>query len=144
MDIRIIAVGKVRDRAYSQKIEEYCDRIRHDAKLRIVEIRDAGSEEEGRRILDHIRDLRAHTVALDEKGRLYTSTEFAKRLASIPQEIVFIIGGPEGLADAVKKGVRETMSLSPMTFTHEMARLLLTEQVYRAISIMKNRKYHKG
>jgi 23S rRNA (pseudouridine1915-N3)-methyltransferase len=143
MDITIIAVGKIKDRAYLQKITEYAERIRHDAKLDIVEIKDAGLDEEGRRIVDHLQRERAHTIALDERGKLYSSAEFAKKLSSLQQKIVFVIGGPTGLSPQVKKSVRETFALSPLTFTHEMARLLLLEQVYRAISILKNRKYHK-
>ncbi|MBN1129823.1 MAG: 23S rRNA (pseudouridine(1915)-N(3))-methyltransferase RlmH [Chitinispirillaceae bacterium] len=144
MDIRIIAVGKVKDRAYLQKIGEYYDRIRHDAKLQIVEIRDAGREEEGRRIVEHLRRLRAYVIALDEKGKMFTSQEFAKKIVSVPRTIAFVIGGPDGLSDEARKSVRECVALSPLTFTHEIARLLLAEQLYRAISIVKNRKYHKG
>jgi 23S rRNA (pseudouridine1915-N3)-methyltransferase len=143
MDIRIIAVGKVKDRAYLQKIEEYCGRIRHDAKLEIVEIKDAGREREGEKIVDHVNRLRAHSIALDETGKLCTSLDFAKKLSSLPQPIAFVIGGPNGLSTEVKKYAHERIALSPMTFTHEMARVLLLEQIYRGISIIKNRSYHK-
>jgi 23S rRNA (pseudouridine1915-N3)-methyltransferase len=143
MDIKILAVGKIRDAAYSQKTAEYAGRIRHDAKLEIVEIRDAGLEGEAEKIIDHCRRERAEVYALDERGKLYTSPGFARSLGAASRRIIFIVGGPDGLSDRVKKTVRGCIALSPMTFTHEMARLLLLEQLYRAISILKGRKYNK-
>jgi 23S rRNA (pseudouridine1915-N3)-methyltransferase len=143
MNIKIIAVGKVKDRAYREKIEEYSDRICHDARIETAEIKDSGREEEGRKVLDHLRREQGHVIALDERGSLVSSTAFARKLSATQQKIVFVIGGPDGLADDVKKNVRECIALSPLTFTHEIARLLLLEQIYRAISIIKNRKYHR-
>ena len=143
MDIKILAVGKIKDAAYSQKIEEYAGRIRHDAKLAIVEIKDSDPESEADRILDHCGREQADVFALDERGKLYSSLEFARVVSAAQRRIIFIIGGPDGLSDRVKKAARACIALSPMTFTHEMARLLLVEQIYRAISILKGRKYHK-
>ena len=144
MDIKILAVGKIKDRSYSQKIEDYIGRIRHDAKLEVVEIRDSEPETEGAKILEHCRREHAQVIALDERGKLYTSFEFAQKIASIPGKVVFIIGGPFGLSEQVKAAAGLwRIALSPMTFTHEIARLLLVEQIYRAISIIKGRKYHK-
>ncbi|MBN2037463.1 MAG: 23S rRNA (pseudouridine(1915)-N(3))-methyltransferase RlmH [Chitinispirillaceae bacterium] len=139
----LIAVGRVKDRSLLQKIEEYETRIRHDAKLAIVEIKDGTPEQEGKKILAHLQRDRVYGIALDERGTLMSSRDFAMKLFSITQRIVFVLGGPHGLPGSVKQGVRECIALSPMTFTHEMARLLLLEQVYRSISIIKNRKYHK-
>jgi len=143
MDIKILAVGKIKDRPYLQKIEEYADRIRHDAKLAIVEIRDADPESEAEKILDHCRREHAEVYALDERGELLTSHEFARTISAVQRRMIFVIGGPDGLSDRVKKSARACIALSPMTFTHEMARLLLVEQIYRAISIIKGRRYHK-
>jgi 23S rRNA (pseudouridine1915-N3)-methyltransferase len=143
MDIKILAVGKIKDRSYSQKIEEYAGRIRHDAKLEIIEIRDSDPESEGAKIIDHCGRDHAQVIALDERGRLFTSLEFARKLSGISGKVVFVIGGPDGLSEKARNGAAMLMSLSPLTFTHEMARLLLVEQIYRAISILKNRKYHK-
>jgi 23S rRNA (pseudouridine1915-N3)-methyltransferase len=143
MDIKILAIGKIKDRPYLQKIEEYADRIRHDAKLAIVEIRDADPESEAEKILDHCGREHAEVYALDERGKFFTSIEFARMISAVPRRIIFVIGGPDGLSDRVKKSARTCIALSPLTFTHEMARLLLVEQIYRAISIIKNRKYHK-
>jgi 23S rRNA (pseudouridine1915-N3)-methyltransferase len=143
MDIKILAVGKIKDAAYSQKIEEYAERIRHDAKLAIVEIKDSDTEGEAEKILDHCGREQAEVFALDERGMLLTSLEFARTISVVPRRMIFVIGGPDGLSDRVKKAARACIALSPMTFTHEMARLLLVEQIYRAISIIKGRKYHK-
>ena len=134
MDIKILAVGKIKDRSYSQKIEEYVCRIRHDAKLEVVEIRDSEPETEGAKIIEHCRREHAQVIALDEQGKLYTSFEFAQKIASIPGKVVFIIGGPFGLSEQVKWPQAARIALSPMTFTHEIARLLLVEQIYRAIA----------
>jgi len=143
MDIKILAVGKIKDRSYSQKIEEYAGRIRHDAKLEIVEIRDSDPESEGARIIDHCGRDHAEVYALDERGKQMSSYEFARNLSAVSRRVIFVIGGPSGLSGKVKKAARACLSLSPMTFTHEIARLLLVEQIYRAISIIKGRKYHK-
>ncbi len=147
MDITILAVGKIKDRSYLQKTEEYAGRIRHDARLETVEIRDADPETEGEKITSHCRRGNARgnarIIALDERGKLFSSSEFAQQLSADSRRVIFIIGGPFGLSEEVKKTAHELLALSRMTFTHEMARLLLLEQIYRAISIIKGRKYHK-
>jgi 23S rRNA (pseudouridine1915-N3)-methyltransferase len=143
MDIKILAVGKIKDRSYAQKTEEYAGRIRHDATMEIVEIRDSDPENEADRIIDHCGRDRAEVYALDERGKLFSSHEFARTFAAVSRRIIFVIGGPCGLSERVKKAARACVSLSPLTFTHEIARLLLLEQIYRAISITKGRKYHK-
>ncbi len=87
-----------------------------------------------------------HVIALDRKGKAFTSRQLATRMEKIPliaSRITFIIGGPLGLAEKVLEKADETLSLSKMTFTHEMSRVLLMEQLYRAFSIINNEKYHK-
>jgi 23S rRNA (pseudouridine1915-N3)-methyltransferase len=143
MDITILAVGKIKDRSYLQKIEEYAGRIRHDAKLEIVEIRDADPETEGAKIIEYCERNSAQVFALDEKGKFFTSVEFAREIAAVPRKIIMLIGGPFGLSEKAKRAANKLISLSPMTFPHELARLLLLEQLYRAVSIIKGRKYHK-
>jgi 23S rRNA (pseudouridine1915-N3)-methyltransferase len=145
MDLKIIAVGKIKDRAFLQKIEEYAEKIRHDARLEVVEVRDSTPEAEGAKIVELLSRERAgaHVIVLDEKGKLMPSREFAHRLAALPRRVILVIGGPFGLSPLAKSAAAELVALSPLTFTHEIARLLLLEQLYRAISILKNRKYHK-
>lgn len=143
MDITILAVGKIKDRSYLQKIEEYAGRIRHDAKLEFIEIKDADPETEGAKIVHYCGRVPARVIALDERGKLFTSPGFSQLVSALPGKVIFIVGGPSGLSDEVKKTAHEQLALSRMTFTHELARLLLLEQIYRAISIIKGRRYHK-
>lgn len=141
--IRIIAVGKIKDFYLQQKIKEFTDRINHDFRLEVIEIKDSSPQSEGLKILEILRKDQGYVFALSEEGREYDSVSFAKRLASINGRINFIIGGPDGISEEVKTASRELLSLSRMTFTHEIARLLLLEQLYRAATILNNRKYHR-
>ncbi|MFP4164404.1 MAG: 23S rRNA (pseudouridine(1915)-N(3))-methyltransferase RlmH [Chitinispirillaceae bacterium] len=143
MNIKIASVGKIKDRCISEKIREYERRIRHDAKLETVEIRDSGTRVEGAKLQQIMLRDEADTVVLSEEGKLYSSKEFSALLGSLGPRILFVIGGPDGLEPDVKKNSEVILSLSRMTFTHEMARLFLLEQIFRAISIRKNRKYHR-
>ncbi len=143
MLVKIIAVGKIKDRNLLAKCEDYSRRISHDAKLEIVEIRDSNTETEGDKLLGHIKEEKRFVFALGEEGKQYNSRQFAQRIESSGRRAVFLIGGPEGLSDSAKKGAGEVLSLSSMTLTHELARMFLLEQIYRAISIMHNRKYHR-
>jgi 23S rRNA (pseudouridine1915-N3)-methyltransferase len=143
MEITVLAVGKIKDPSYQCKIEEYAGRIRHDIKLELAEIRDSGPKGESAKFLDHKKRADAHVIALDERGRQFSSIGFANHLAEIPRRIVFLVGGPAGLDQSVKDAAHEIIALSGLTFTHEIARLLLLEQIYRAVSILKNRQYHK-
>ena len=82
-------------------------------------------------------------MALDEAGKEYTSLKFAARLEELgSREIVFVIGGTLGLAAAIKQKVDEVVSLSQMTFTHQMVRVFLLEQIYRAVTIIQGKRYH--
>jgi 23S rRNA (pseudouridine1915-N3)-methyltransferase len=141
--IRIIAVGKIKDLYLLHKIRDFADRIRHDFRLEIVEIKDSSPQSEGLKILEILRKDQGYTFAMSEEGREYDSVSFAKRLANINGRINFIIGGPDGISEEVKKVSNELLSLSRMTFTHEIARLLLLEQLYRTSMILNNRKYHR-
>lgn len=143
MKIKIAAVGKVKDKCISGKVREYERRIRHDARLETVEIRDSGIEAEGAKLQEIIRRERMCAVVLSEEGGQYSSREFSDLLRTRGPHVLFVIGGPDGLSDAVKGEAKVLLSLSKMTFTHEMARLFLLEQIYRAISIQNNKKYHR-
>jgi 23S rRNA (pseudouridine1915-N3)-methyltransferase len=143
MEIAILAVGKIKDPSFQRKIEEYAGRIRHDIKLELAEIKDSGPKGESGKFLNHKKLADAHLIALDEHGKQFTSAGFAKHLAEIPRKIVFFVGGPDGLDKSVREAAHECVALSGLTFTHEIARLLLLEQIYRAVSILKNRQYHR-
>lgn len=142
-EITLLCVGTMKDRSLATLSEMYLKRLTHDIRLTVREIRDRRSREESSRLLATLEKLNGYTFACSEEGNCTTSEKFARRLAAINRNMVFIIGGPTGLSKEVKYASDDLFSLSPMTFTHEMARVLLLEQIYRACSILHNRSYHK-
>lgn len=159
MQIRIIAVGKIKERYLQEGIAEYEKRLRSYAKVHIVELSDErrslsastaiesmAKEKEGERILAAIPEGSV-VIALDVKGQNWSSEElaalFRERELSGENQLTFIIGGDLGLSPAVIARSDLRLSLSKMTFTHPMARLLLVEQVYRAFRIIRGEPYHK-
>jgi 23S rRNA (pseudouridine1915-N3)-methyltransferase len=143
MNIKIVAAGKIKDKPLLEKIRDYEERISHDARIEVTEIKDCGVEAEGEKFLDFAARDGGALVALSEEGNQYGSKEFSALLENLGPRILFVIGGPDGISSKVKSHARVLLSLSKMTFTHEMARLFLLEQIYRAISIKCNRKYHR-
>ena len=159
MQVRIIAVGKIKERFLTEGIAEYEKRLTPYLKLAIVEVADekrgvhssAGHEQlikdrEGERILAAIPDG-AYVVVLDVRGKELSSEALAARLhdwqLAGTHIIAMIIGGDLGLSDAVLSRADLRLSISPMTFTHQMVRLILLEQVYRACRINSGEPYHK-
>ncbi|MDD2678366.1 MAG: 23S rRNA (pseudouridine(1915)-N(3))-methyltransferase RlmH [Candidatus Nanoarchaeia archaeon] len=136
--VKIIAVGKIKEKNIQELINEYEKRLKPFIKLEIIELKDAGVVRESREIM-LLSD--ADTYILDEKGSSHSSISFSE-LIRRAGNIKFVIGGAEGISKEAKMGAK-TISLSSMTFTHEMARLFLIEQVYRAIMIINGRNYHK-
>jgi 23S rRNA (pseudouridine1915-N3)-methyltransferase len=143
MNIKILSVGRVKDPDLRNKIRDYTRRISRDARIAFQEIKDSDSETEGRKLIDLLDKEAGYVFALAEEGTIYTSAKFAARIGTIQKKLVFVIGGPFGLSPAVKNQADEILSLSRMTFSHEMVQLFLLEQLYRGISINLNRKYHK-
>lgn len=138
--IRILAVGKVRKGWVLEGIATYLKRL---PGLQVVELRDAGKVRETEAILAALR-LDEQLVVLAEEGQTFNSPAFAKRLeGSGSERLALVIGGAEGLDPALKARASWTLSLSPMTFPHELARLLLLEQLYRALTIQQGGPYHK-
>lgn len=142
-DILLICVGTLKNRHYTALTETYFSRLNHEARVSLIEIKDRGIQEEGKRIVDFLDKHKGVSFALGEEGTGYTSRSIAKLLKKTAQKTIFIIGGPDGLSTEVKKHANHMFSLSPLTFTHEMARLLMVEQLYRACSILHNRHYHR-
>ena len=143
MQIKIISVGRVKDSDLRNKISDYTKRISRDARIAFQQIKDSDIEYEGSKLIDIITKEAGYVFALSEEGTIYTSAGFAARINAIQKKLVFVIGGPLGLSPAVKNRADEILSLSRMTFSHEMVQLFLLEQLYRGISINLNRKYHK-
>lgn len=142
MLFKIIAVGKLKDKALAAKTAEFEKRIQTFGKLEIVELKDSGKGKECVRILETLEKERGLIIALSEEGAELTSQAFSAMIFSADRKIIFVIGGPYGLSDEVKKRAETVLALSRMTFTHEMCRFFLTEQIYRAIAIAKGIKYH--
>ena len=137
---RILAVGKVRRSWIREGIDQYLKRL---PGLSIIELRDNGPEKEAQAILASLRSDELF-VSLMEQGESLSSVPFARRLEQLGNErVAFVIGGADGLTTELKKMSRWQLSLSPMTFPHELARLMLIEQLFRAHSILQGGPYHR-
>ena len=140
MKFKIIAVGKIKKNWINAGINEYLKRL---PQLEILEIKDAGKEKELSKILSLVKK-NDKLIALSETGQSLTSIEFASFIKQeLLQPLVFVIGGPEGLSEQINNYAYKVLSLSKMTFPHELARLFLVEQLYRAHTIIQNKNYHK-
>jgi len=138
LKIKIVAVGRVKEPGISSQIAEFQKRIRPFAELTHTELKDEGLTKEAAKLENH---MGPNTYVLDEGGKMQSSVEFAAFLKKAEGEITFILGGPEGVAPEVKQKSK-LISLSKMTFTHEMAKLFLIEQLYRACMINSGRGYY--
>ncbi|AAP99805.1 MULTISPECIES: 23S rRNA (pseudouridine(1915)-N(3))-methyltransferase RlmH [Prochlorococcus] len=137
---RILAIGKVRKSWIQNGLEVYRKRL---PGLSITEIRDGDIKKESRAIISSIKKDEL-LIALCEEGEKFTSMDFSHWLQNLgSSRIVFAIGGTNGLSQEVKTSADLCISLSALTFPHEMARLILAEQLYRAISIAKGSPYHR-
>ena len=155
MKFFFISIGKTRDKNLESLILEYHSRIKRYFPAEILELKepknvsskDTGKiiELEGKLLKEHIKGG-AYTFVLSEEGKNYSTRDFAshlsKKINSGIKSINFIIGGPFGISDEVKKSSNEVISLSKLTFTHEMARVIILEQVYRALTLLRGEKYH--
>ena len=138
---KIIAIGKIKKMWIQEGIEMYLKRL---PGLEVIEIKDNTQIKEEQAIKEIIKKNET-IVTLDENGNSFTSKQIAtKLLNSHHQKITFVIGGPSGLSPSLKSSASWQLSLSPLTFPHELARLLLIEQLYRAKSITQAGPYHKG
>ena len=143
--IKIICVGKIKESFYRDAILEYMKRLSKYHKLEIIELIDSDIKQEKDLILKKI-DKKDYIVTLEIDGNNLSSMEFSnmidKTLMSYAN-ITFIIGGSEGLDDEVKKIANYKVSFSKMTFPHQLFRVILLEQIYRAFKILHNESYHK-
>lgn len=150
MKFRFIWIGKTRDENYRALQDEYLQRLSHFVKCEIIEIKDSAPHEtkeiEGKRILEKLNQS-PFVCLLDVEGRKLSSPELAKEVEKWQngglKDITFIIGGAEGVSSAVAERAGHVLSLSFLTFTHEMARVVLLEQLYRAYTIIKGFPYQK-
>ncbi|WP_070120046.1 23S rRNA (pseudouridine(1915)-N(3))-methyltransferase RlmH [Bacillus marinisedimentorum] len=159
MNISIITVGKLKEKYLKQGIQEYVKRLQPYTKMEIIEVPDEKAPEnlsdaemlqvkqkEGERILQKISPD-SHVIALAIEGKQETSEQFAKTLDNLAtygkSKVAFVIGGSLGLSEEVMKRADSSMSFSKMTLPHQLMRLVLVEQVYRAFRINRGEPYHK-
>lgn len=139
--IRILAVGKLKSRETAALCERYLERIRPWAACEVTELKDQDPEREGRAMAERA-GAGELVIALDERGEGMTSRAFAELLASHGSP-TFLIGGPDGLGDAARARADRTLRISDFTLPHELARLLLVEQIYRGLAIQRGHRYHR-
>ena len=142
MLLKLVVVGRIKDPHYQAKINEFMQRLNAFGKVEVVELRDDTVEKESAAILKTLENERGWVVVLDERGENITSVEFAGKLKACDRKIVLVIGGAFGFTDEVRKRADYLLALSKFTVTHEMARFLLVEQLYRACNIIAGKKYH--
>lgn len=159
MNIKIITVGKLKEKYLVQGINEYVKRLGAYAKMELIEVPDEKApenlseaemlqvkEKEGQRILSKIKD-QEYVYALAIEGKNPSSEELAKQIDQLgiqgKSQIVFVIGGSLGLSTEVMKRSNAQISFGKMTFPHQLMKLILVEQIYRAFRINKNEPYHK-
>ncbi len=156
MKIKIIALGKIKEKFLKDGIDEFLKRLTPYASVEIVElqpveIKDENLTEkallqEGEKILSHIK-IDSFVITLEINGKQLSSEEFASKISEISNsgvsELVFVIGSSCGISRIVSQRANLKLSMSKMTFLHQFARLILVEQIYRAFKILKNETYHK-
>ncbi|MBE7628946.1 23S rRNA (pseudouridine(1915)-N(3))-methyltransferase RlmH [Tenacibaculum piscium] len=155
MKIKLLAIGKTDDKNLMQLIETYQNRLKHYIKFELEIIADIKNvknlseseqkEKEGALILAKLQPT-DQLILLDDKGKQHTSLEFSqylqKKMNSGIKQLVLVIGGPYGFSDAVYQKATGKISLSKMTFSHQMIRLFIVEQLYRGFTILRNEPYH--
>lgn len=155
MKIALVVIGKTDARYFVDAIEEYRNRLVHYIPFEMEAIPDIKNvknlsesqqkEKEGALILKALQPG-DYLVLLDEKGKEFTSIQFSayleKKMHTVQKRVVFVIGGPYGFSESVYKAASEKISLSKMTFSHQMIRLIFVEQLYRAMTILNHEPYH--
>lgn len=159
MNITILAVGKIRESFYTEALSEYRKRLGRYCRLEIVEVADEPvpenaspaqeeliKEKEAQRILKRLRE-NSFVITLEIAGKKYSSEKFAEKLEHLAlagkSQLVFVIGGSIGLHSSVSARADLSMSFSDMTFPHQLMRVILAEQIYRAFRIINRQPYHK-
>lgn len=142
--LKVIVVGKMKNRAMAELCADYICRLEKFCKIDLVEVKDSDIQKEGEKILNALKTFKGKVYALGEEGKTNTSIGLSKILEKdlLSGGSAFIIGGAYGLSAEVKKCADAVLSLSEMTFTHEFARAILLEQLYRAKNISAKTGYH--
>lgn len=159
LHINIICIGKIKETFFKDSIDEYSKRLNKYCTLNIIELPDEKipnnpsekdisiiKDKEGQNIINNIKKD-SYIICMDLKGKQYTSEEFSSKIENIAissnSSITFVIGGSLGISNNVLNISNELISFSKMTFPHQLFRVILLEQIYRAFKIIKNETYHK-
>ena len=140
----VIAIGKMKNRSLAMLCDDFSQRLKRQGNFELIELKDGDVESEGLRILEALaKRSDARIYAMAEEGMTHTSQRLADELYALQgRPAIFILGGAYGLSDKVKARADALFALSPLTFTHEIARMLVYEQLYRAVAIQTGSKYH--
>lgn len=152
MKLRVLWIGKTKDRHLAHLVADYSSRAARFLPLDIVEVKEPRVDEskrqqaEGEKMLATL-DSSDRVIVLDPGGKAWTSEQFAgvvaRHMREDPRRLTFVIGGFSGVSDALKSRADIVWSLSPLTFTHDLCRVLILEQIYRALAIIHNHPYSK-
>lgn len=159
LNIKLVVVGKLKEKFHKDEVDEYLKRLSRYAKVSIIEVEEEKIKDnsslkenqmilvkEGNNVLRNIKD-NEYMFLLDLHGKEISSEEFASKMKDLPvnnySTISFVIGGSLGVSDELRTRSNFKLKLSPMTFTHQMTRIIILEQIYRAFKINNNETYHK-
>ncbi len=156
INITIITLGSLKEKYWTEAEAEYLKRLSPFAKVNFLELKEESFDEktkpeiikakEAEKIIKTLEKKQGYIIALDSRGKDLTSVQLSGHIGKITTEgishIIFVIGGPLGLDDSIIESADFILSLSNLTFTHQMVRTILLEQIYRSITILNNKKYH--
>lgn len=159
LNIKLVVVGKLKEKFHKDEVDEYLKRLSRYAKVSIIEVEEEKIKDnsslkenqmilvkEGNNVLRNVKD-NEYMFLLDLHGKEISSEEFASKMKDLPvnnySTISFVIGGSLGVSDELRARSNFKLKLSPMTFTHQMTRIIILEQIYRAFKINSNETYHK-
>lgn len=151
MTIDLVCVGNLKEKFSKDEQAEYLKRLSGYAKVNIIEIKEQNALENPASIIlkegeEIVKNLSGYSILCDINSKEYSSEEFAKNLSSLMQtnsHLTFVVGGSFGVSQEVKKACKEKMSFGRMTFPHNLFRIMLLEQIYRAFTIINGKTYHK-
>ena len=140
----LIVIGRMKNRPLADLCADFSKRLKRSGNFELIELKDGDIESEGQRVIEALDKRRNSRIyAMAEEGKTRSSAKLARELFDLQgQQAIFIIGGAYGLSPRVKERADQLFALSPLTFTHEIARMLVCEQLYRAVSINLGSKYH--
>jgi 23S rRNA (pseudouridine1915-N3)-methyltransferase len=145
--IKIIVFGKIKAPELLGLKKEYVKRLGRFTKLKIIEWKETTFEKDNKKVIEYYQDKKSEKIILlDEASTLYSTKQFDKQISKWEEfgNLTFLIGRAEGFTNEVKELIKDKISISPMTFTHEMAQVLLLEQIYRVMTLRAGIPYHKS